>query len=206
MSPETEAWLAGIREFIATRRRAHPMRPSGAPGAAAEAERSLLREHLGRRLATLDAVLQSRRVSARGGIDPDPVVVVTTSLAGLAAAADLLAGDVNAAVDPRRIVPLTELEYRLWCVRSPDERFARHLAVWSWIKTRVPSARNREFVRHPLAAGEDYWLHRSGIAGAGGADGRDCQLWKWDGHHVTLLEPHVHERAGGPLGTPPPRA
>lgn len=206
MSPDTEAWLAGVREFVATRRRTHPVVPPAGSSAAVEAERGLLRTDLGRRLTTLDALLRWRSVGVRAGLDPDPAVLITTSFAGLAAAADILATDAVAGVDVRRIVPLTELEYRLWCMRAPDEFFARHLTVWSWIKTRVPPARHREFVRHPLAAGEAYWLHRTGIAGAGAADTRECQLWKWDGRRATLLEPAVRERAVGPLGNPQPPA
>ena len=52
-----------------------------------------------------------------------------------------------------------------------------------------------EFARHPLSPGESYWLHRTGLVGAGPLDRRDCHLWKWNGRHAALLEGFVTERA-----------
>ena len=65
-----------------------------------------------------------------------------------------------------RVEAVTELEYRLWCIRSPDDGFIRHVNLWNWIKTSVPTQRHAEFAASPLGPGECYWLHREGCAGA----------------------------------------
>ena len=107
-----------------------------------------------------------------------------------------------AAAEAWRIVPVTELEYRLWCIRHPDDDHRHHVNHWNWIKTRVPAQRHAEFARHPLGPGEAYWLHRVGTAGAGAADRRDCHLWRWNGRHAALLQAFVRE--GGVSHFAPP--
>jgi hypothetical protein len=66
----------------------------------------------------------------------------------------------------------------------------------------LPRRRWAAFARHPLETGEAYWLHRTGTSGAGAADGRSCDLWRFDGHHATLLQACIVERGvGGDPGT-----
>jgi hypothetical protein len=134
-------------------------------------------------------------------IDPDPALVLTTSPAGIAAVTDLLtpAGDLSTILGDR-VIAVTEREYRLWCIRRPDEGYRQHVNLWNWVKTRVPPQRWAEFAPHALAEGEAFWLHREGVAGAGGLDRRGCRLWKWNGRHVTLLEAFVSERGVSGLG------
>jgi hypothetical protein len=136
--------------------------------------------------------------------------VLTTSPAGILVAEALLRRpDLPAAGIAAGVACVTEREYRRHCIRRPDEHHRLHVNVWSWIKTRVPRRREAEFARHPLAAGECYWLHRTGIAGAGTADCRDCHLWKWNGRHPALLEAFVREsgvRGAGGSGTGGPAA
>jgi hypothetical protein len=61
------------------------------------------------------------------------------------------------------------------------------------VKTSVPAARHDEFAAHPLAAGESFWLHRTGTTGCG-AERRFCHLWKWNGTVAALVRPFVSER------------
>jgi len=83
---------------------------------------------------------------------------------------------------------------RDWTKANPDPNHLLHLNHWSWVKTSVPAARHGEFTAHPLAAGEAFWLHRTGTTGCG-AERRFCHLWKWNGTAATLLQPFVAERA-----------
>lgn len=203
MLPHTRTWLDGVREFAAAERRTKP--PVAAAGAAEQAaERSILAAQLSTWLTGFDDVLACRRAWLAEGDaagDPDPAIVITTSAVGIPLVAALTeAGSLPARSLAGRVVAVTELEYRLWCVRQPDEHHHLHVNVWNWIKTRVPRQRQREFERHPLGPGEAYWLHRAGIAGAGEADRRDCHLWKWTGRHAALLEAFVVERAVAGLG------
>lgn len=200
MLPTTRIWLEGLREFAADHRLRRPLTE---PASAAEraAERMILAAHLATAFTGWDQVQaarqaahQSHDLGAADG-DPLPAVTITTSALGIAVVAEQLAtGSLPARALAARAVAVTELEYRLWCIRHPDDGYRRHVNLWSWVKTTVPRQRHGEFARHPLGEGESYWLHRAGVAGAGGADRRDCHLWKWNGHHASLLEAFVSER------------
>lgn len=192
-------WEEGLAGFVAARRQEGGPHRHEDPAVVA-AERSILGASLATRLADLDDIRRAWR--AFTGISADPVVVVTTSTAGLAAVDSLLAmAPEIAAVAGDRVVAVTEPDYRLWCIRHPDDGHRLHVNLWSWIKTRVPPQRWPEFAAHPLGDGESYWLHREGLAGAGPLDRRACHLWKFNGRHAALLRAFVTERGVGPLGT-----
>jgi hypothetical protein len=205
MLPATREWLAGLREFAAARRIQKPLSASGSAAEQA-AERMILAAQLATWLAESETILAARRAWPAGSgeasqADTDPAMVITSTPVGVATADEQLAsGSLQAQAMADRAVAVTELEYRLWCIRHPDQGHARHVNIWNWIKARVPPQRHAEFARHPLAGGECYWLHRAGIAGAGGADRRDCHLWKWNGRHASLLEAFVIERSVEELG------
>ena len=207
METATRDWATGLAAFADEHRRTHPVREAASPQAAA-AERAILAAHLVSWLDDWSMLTEARRrwCAAVPGIgrDPDPVVVITTTTQGIAAAADLLAGGHPlAAAEASRIVPVTELEYRLWCIRQPDDGHQRHVNHWNWVKPQVPPQRAAEVVRHPLADGEAYWLHRTGTAGAGTADRRDCHLWKWNGRQAVLLEAGIREGRVAHFAPPP---
>lgn len=198
VTSETRAWLDGLRKFAAAQRERKPL-PRPTQSAAESAERMILAADLSTRLPSIERVLAERAAWIRrstGDADPDPVIVITTSAVGIDAVAELLASRTHG-LEPlaARTAAVTELEYRLWCIRQPDDANRCHVNLWSWVKTRVPEQRWAEFARHPLAPGEAYWLHRAGVAGAGAADSRHCHLWKWNGRHAALLEAFVRERS-----------
>ncbi len=199
MHPATRDWLDGLRAFAAARRSEKPLAAGSSPAERA-AERMILAAQLSIWLAESETVLRARQHAIAGGqlppeADPDPAIVITTSPEGIAVAEDQLAtGSLPAQAVAGRTVAVTELEYRLWCIREPDEGHRRHVNIWNWIKTKVPRQRHAEFAHHALTAEETYWLHRAGIAGTPTADRRDCHLWKWNGRQAALLEAFVRER------------
>lgn len=195
MQARSRDWLAGLEAFVTEWRRQRPPAEDVSPGPQRGAERGILATHLVSWFDGFPAVREARRRSAAAvSGDPDCPVVLTTSAVGIEVATDFLrGGHPLAAAEAGRIVPVTELEYRQWCIRQPDDGHRRHVNHWSWIKTRVPPQREREFARHPLGAGEAWWLHRTGTAGAGEADRRDCHLWKWNGRHAVLVEAFIRE-------------
>jgi hypothetical protein len=206
MHRDTHDWLDGLRTFVAAGRETKPLADVTRPTPSLHAERMLVATHLATRLAEHEAILAARRdwlsTAAITDGDPDPAVVLTTTSVGIAATADWLADDgPHQRAVAARLVAVTELEYRLWCVRRPDEEHRRHVNLWNWVKTRVPRQRWPEFADYPLAVGETYWLHRTGASGAGAADARRCGLWRFDGRHASLLAADVVER----LGPRPPR-
>lgn len=198
-------WLDGLRHFVHDRRLSKPLRSAAVSAAESAAERSIIAASLATRLAEIDAVRESRRMLPDA--DPNPAIVITTSAVGIAAVAEMLASVPDlAAVTGDRLEAVTELEYRLWCIRSPDDGFIHHVNVWNWIKMAVPAHRWTEFSGYPLAEGEAYWLHREGCSVAAALDRRGCHLWKWNGRHASLLRAFVTERGVGPLGPSADRA
>ena len=206
MLADTRAWLVGLQDFVSERRRDAPLPDLGHARAEQAAERSILAAHFATSLADLDDLLAARAAwlgttSPAPPCDLDPVVVVTTSLVGVAALTGVLAADAGlAALAGPRLAVVTEPDYRLWCIRSPDEAHRLHVNSWNWIKTAVPRQRWAEFAAHPLADGECYWLHRTGVAGAGEADRRHCHLWKWNGRHASLIQPFIRESVASLTG------
>ena len=194
MHRETRDWLEGLRGFAAAHRVGR--KPAEPPAAERVAERAILAAHLVSWFDGMTTWIAARRevAATRPDADAEPAVVLTTSPVGIEAAVDLcaMAGTAAAALLPR-LAAVTELEYRLWCIRHPDEACRLHVNHWSWLKTSVPGQRAAEFARNPLGPGERYWLHRTGTAGAGEADRRDCHLWKWNGRHAALLQPFIRE-------------
>lgn len=200
MKPDTKSWLAGLRESAAALRRtgtAPPVEP-----AAAAAEGAILAAHLSSWLDCIPGLLESRRAHALAlgtRADPEAAIVITTSPIGITTAEELLGRDEPTNREMAdRIAWVTEREYRGWCMRHPDDEHLLHVNHWTWVKTRVPSQRDAEFARHPLRAGERYWLHRVGTAGAGGLDRRATHLWRFDGTRAALLEPFVTEARVAP--------
>lgn len=199
MRRQTRDWLDGLVAFAAAHRRQRPLALPGADREAWASERAILGVSLAARLAELEAVRTARR--SLPDADDDPAVVVTTSAAGAAAVEDLLAPDsAIGLLAGGRVVPVTELEYRLWCIRHPDHGHRHHVNLWSWVKTNVPPQRASEFAAFPLAGDDAYWIHREGLSGAGQLDRRTSHLWRWDGRHATLLKAFVTERAAPRVG------
>ncbi len=197
MTPESEAWLEGLRADAVAARLGG--RDEGRPAVEIAAERALLAAHLVVWFDTeLPGLLAERKAEAVAGshridheADPEPAIVLTTTVAGCAAAADLLDRDDPLMRQMReRCVCVTELEYRRFCMRHPDEDYRLHIAHWSWMKTRVPPQWWPKLAQWPINAGESYWLHRTGTAGAG-RERRSSHLWKWNGTTAAILKPFV---------------
>lgn len=199
METATRDWHDGLQAFVAQHRQVRPPATPKADPAAWSAERSLLGASLAPRLAEAEQIRAERR--GLPSVDLDPIFVLTTSAPGIAAAESLLGASPEiAAIVASRIIPVTELEYRLWCIRHPDESHRHHVNLWSWVKTSVPPQRWPEFAAHPLRAGEAYWIHREGLTGGGELDRRASHLWRWDGRHASLLRAFITERAAPRLG------
>jgi len=197
MTPQASAWIDGLREDAAAARLGgcDDARPAGERAA----ERALLAAHLVAWFDTeLLGLLAERAADAREGgradgtpIDPEPAIVITTTAAGCAAAAELLDRDDPLVRQLRdRFACVTELEYRRWCMRHPDDDYRLHIAHWSWMKTNVPPQWWPKLAQWPIREGERYWLHRTGSAGAG-RERRSSHLWKWNGTTAAILKPFV---------------
>ena len=192
LPPPAADWLAGLRVFAAQQRQQprSSRRPPPAGELAAEAE--LIAAHLRDWLPRLPHLLgqQGRTGNKR------PAVAVTTSAAGLQAAATIAdEPQLRHLLNDCQFV--TETKYRFWCKERPDAEHQLHINHWAWIKTSVPAARAREFAAYPLPAGSRHWLFRHGLAGLGNADHHSCRLYAWDGRAAHLLAESFREGVRG---------
>ena len=184
-------WLEGLRDFAADPPR-RPRPAADATPAEIAAQRTIIAASL---VTWIDTELPGLLAGHPTG--REPVVVVTTSSAGLAAVAELLGRNDPLIVSLRPLVAaVSELEYRLWCIRRPDPDHALHVNHWNWIKTRVPTDRRAALAGRPLSPGERWWIHRQGTAAAG-IDRRRSGLWKWNGGTASLVAPAFEERVAG---------
>jgi len=200
MNAGTVAWLEGLRA-AATAARQRPPRGPRPSAACVAAERAVLAADFVTWIdGELPGLLAERAAArARGhegeaGADPEPAIVLMTSPVGLVAAADVLSRRDPLLDQWRpRLAVVTEVEYRAWCMRHPDDGYRHHVLHWNWLKTRVPPQRWPAFAAWPLREGECYWLHRLGTAD-GMREHRACHLWKWNGLTSSLVAPFIVER------------
>lgn len=196
MRPITREWLAGLRQRVAASRRGPgPAGPAEGSLPSTAAERTILAAHL---VVWIDnellSLLQTRQETLPPDADPQPAIVITTSPLGIDVLDDTLMRDEPLVASLReQLVAVTEREYRDWTRSHPDPDHLLHVNHWSWVKTSVPRARHEEFAAYPLAAGESFWLHRTGTTGCG-AERRFCHLWKWNGSSPSLVRPFIAER------------
>jgi hypothetical protein len=191
MFMESPDWVTSLRTYIADCRARHPL--------PRRADLSLAQEWqcriVGGSLCTwLDRwgpqVLQQRAALHRAaGVEGQALVVFTSDVAGLAAAAEI--------IDPRltrRVVFLRTDEYEEWISQHPDE-FRFH--VHSWSTFRVPPEKellSRARRRFELTRGEEFWQHSEGTLWAPLAGQAADHLWAWDGEEPRLLEEAFESR------------
>jgi len=196
MRPAARDWLDGLRRFSAEHRLSGPKGPEPVPVETGAGRRARSGSPLA--LAAQTALLAAhaadwgaRILEGLASECPDFALVFTTSPPGLAAVDDLIGRLPPESRD--RVAAATEIEYRGWCMRSPDEAHALHAVVWSWIKAPLPPQRRADFIPFPIAADADYWVlrygHAGGLPGDHGAD-----LYGWDGATATLLARGIVER------------
>jgi hypothetical protein len=157
--------------------------PGAGPSLAASAQRSILAAH-----AEAWGIPTLSRLAA---VLPEGAIVVTTSPPGLAAWSDLISR--LPAPIAERVATATEIEYRGWCMRSPDEAHRLHAMVWSWIKAPLPPQRRPDFAAFPIPASADYWVLRYGHTTAD-EGGHSADLFSWDGAVATRLATGITER------------
>lgn len=196
MRPAARDWLDGLRRFSAEHRLSRPQRPEPVPaetgsGHSSGSGLSLASAAQASILAAHAAVWGMPTLDRLAKTSSDGAIVVTTSPPGLAAWGDLIAR--LPAPLAERLAVATEIEYRGWCMRSPDEAHELHAVVWSWIKAPLPPQRRTEFASFPIPASADYWVLRYGHAG--GVDGgHSADLFAWDGSVATPLATGITER------------
>ena len=196
MRPAARDWLDGMRRFSVEHRLSRPKRPEPVPAETGAGPPP--RPASSRAFAAQTALLASHAgqwgvptVIDLAAASPDTAIVFTTSPPGLAVVDDLMGRLVPDS--PARVAVVTEIEYRGWCMRSPDESHTLHAVVWSWIKAPLPPQRRPDFASFPIAADADYWVLRYGHAG-GMPPHHSADLYRWDGDEAAILARGIVER------------
>lgn len=175
-------WCAGLRDFVVDYRTTHPLAITDSTEESEKAR--ILKKHSESWLSRMAP-----------SIPPSHVVAFTTSDLGVQ-----IMNATTATISPPdcvsrwNVVPLRELEYRLWTKIQPDASFELHVNHWNWIKAPVPKQRWKEFVQWPIGENDQYWLHRTGTQGPGTVATRHAHLYHWNGTKAALLQKDVSEQ------------
>ncbi|MCY3013867.1 MAG: hypothetical protein NT171_04070 [Planctomycetota bacterium] len=197
MRPAAGDWLDRLRRFSAEHRLSRPQRSEPVPAETGARHRAGITSSAPAHAAQTEILAAHAKswglptLTQIAATCPDGAIVVTTSPPGLAAWSDLIASLPTPLA--RRVATATEIEYRGWCMRSPDESHRLHAVVWSWIKAPLPPQRRPDFARFPIADSADYWVLRYGHSG-GGEGEQSGDLFAWDGAVARLLATGITER------------
>lgn len=196
MRPAARDWLDSLRRFSTEHRLSRPQRPEPVPvktgtGHSAGAGLSLPLAAQTEILAAHAVAWGIPTLNRLAATFPDSAIVVTTSPPGVAPWSNLIAR--LPALIAERVATATEIEYRGWCMRSPDESYELHAVVWSWIKAPLPPQRRPDFASFPIPASADYWVLRYGHTTAD-EGGHSADLFAWDGAVATHLASGITER------------
>ena len=182
MNDTATQWLTGLRTFVAEYRRTHPLLIS--VSTEENQKEVILRAHWKRWMRETAISLSSSQVVAFTSSDRG-IQMIESEVATMLPSEEDRFGN---------LIPLREIEYRLWTKQRPDPCFEIHVNHWSWIKAPVPKQRWREFARWPIKEAHQYWLHRTGTSGPGDTATRCAHLYEWSGIKAVLLQNDVSEQ------------
>jgi len=134
-----------------------------------------------------DIIRQQQAMRLRHADDPLPLVVITTEMAGLVAAAEII-GDSN------EMVYLLPAECDPWDGRHLDDVYAWHIEYWS-IFHPVTSEEWGALATEDIDNLEHHnarW-HLVGCRWGQQAGHEETHLWEWTGAEMTLLAPGYRE-------------
>ena len=198
MTPAARDWLNGLRRFSEEHRATQAPLVAAVPSETGSKRSPPAHGDSAAAIGAQGAIIANK--CAAWGLStlldlaaarPDAVIAVTTSAPGLEAIARMVASLPEPIIG--RVAIATEMEYRFWCMRAPDEAHRLHMMLWSWIKAPLPRQRRGDYPRHPIADTASYWLLRYGHEGHG-APWRSADLYSWDGAVAALLATGIAER------------
>lgn len=181
-----QAWTDELRAHIATLREEKPLPDRAVLDAAEERQCQVMGGTLLTWLRKIGpAFLQERQaMSGTLGIEPEALIVFTSTIPGLVAARQIIPADNQA------ILYLEHDEFAGWTRQHPDDEYRWHVHFWSLYRATPDQeflARAQE--RYPLEqATETYWQHSEGTMWAKNVGRGVDHLWKWDGNEPQLLE------------------
>lgn len=167
-------WAAGLRRHIKTCRKKTPIPDRSSLSPEEEQQCRIIGGEL---LSWLkDAgpqVLAERKALKILEVDPDPLVVFTTSMPGLVAAKEIIPAS------EKRIACLLDKEFEAVLQKLPDENCQYHVQKWSHFEKLDPEELERAKEKHPGIAPEEFRIHV-----AGQYFGRNCgsslnHLWRF---------------------------
>ena len=111
---------------------------------------------------TAPRILRERHALAeRRPLTAEPLILWTSDMPGLVAAAQILRPD------QADVVPLLGAEYTTSSIAPADPELTWHIHVWSFIRPALPpDLARRARSAYPIPAGCSYWLHSEGTCWA----------------------------------------
>jgi hypothetical protein len=183
---DKSTWAAALKTYIAERREAVPIPPRDSLTEEDEWHcRVIGGELIAWHQSGLRHILMQRHALRVMEFEAKPLIVFTTSMAGLVAAQEIIPepqGD---------LVYLLDEEFTQWQERhstSEVSEFQWHIHHWSYFR-----AINEKLLRRARGAYSEidasgFRLHVSGDLWGESCGAEDEHLWRWDGGEMELLE------------------
>lgn len=176
-------WGEALRDYVQTQRQRNPIPDRDTLSPEEEWHcRVIGGEFLQWDQRGLDQIMQQRYVLKAVGFDPEPLIVITTSMPGLVAMKEI------APEPPPDLVYLLHEEFQTWESQHPVHSMTFHIHHWSFFEPADGEVVLQARSDHPDAPVSSLRVHRTGtLWGRNG--GSTCQhLWQWQGEKLALLK------------------
>jgi hypothetical protein len=186
MQAAGQAWISELRSHIVGLRDCNPLPDRQLLDSAEEWQCRIIGGSL---LNWLNEIgpdyLQERKVLSKLlEIEPEPLIVFTSTVPGLIAATEIITPENES------VLFLADDDFAKWSRQHPDAEYCWHVHFWSYFHT----SPDQEFLaqaqeQYPLDdEAETYWQHVEGTMWGQQAGRGVDHLWKWDGKEPLLLE------------------
>lgn len=178
-----EDWSAALKGYVRDQRRARPIPARDTLSDEDEWHcRIIGGEFMRWYRRHLPDILGQRMVLGVMQFDPEPIIVVTTSMPGMVAMQEILSQLPD---DP---VYLLHDEFMKWEKDHSADLFTFHIHHWSYFRQIHQELLERARVAFPDVSTEQFRLHASGDLWGEQCGMEGSHLWQWDGQEMELLE------------------
>lgn len=179
---DKQTWTENLKSYVLQQRQSHPIPDRATLSDEEEMQcRILGGEFMSWCRQPMNAILQQRHVLRVMEFDAEPVIVLTTSLPGLVAAAEIF-GDEN-----DDLVYLLDEEFQSWDGYNSDANSQWHIHHWSHFG--LPNAEQLQQASQafPQISAANFRVHATGDLWGPQCGFEALHLWKWTGDEMELL-------------------
>ena len=130
----------------------------------------------------LHDILSQRSALMINNFDPDPLIVITTTMPGLVAMHEIISKPQE------NIVYLDNEEFEAWEKKNPVDEFTFHIHHWSYFRSVDQKLSKQVRESFPSVNVDELRIHSNGDLWGDNCGVFGDHLWQWNGHEMALLE------------------